>query len=62
MSDNSIVAVKDKLKEWKSFVEVNDFHKNGEYKGCYVEKDIVEKIQSSHIEEDDVFRTMEKLS
>ena len=62
MSDNSIVAVKEKLKEWKSFVEVNAFHKNGEYKGCYVEKDIVEKLQSSQIEEDDVYCTMEKLS
>ena len=62
MSDASIIAVKDKLKDWKSFVEVNAFFNNGEYKGCYVEKDIVEKLQSSHIEEDEVFRTMEKLS
>ena len=62
MSDDSIVEVKDKLKEWKSFVEVNAFFDNGDYKGCYVEKDIVEIIQRSHIEEDDVFRTMEKLS
>ena len=62
MCDDSIVAVKDKLNDWKSFVEMNGFFDDGEYKGCYVETDIIDKLESSHVEDDDVFSTMYKLA
>ena len=62
MSDDSIVDLKDKLDDWKSFIQMNGFFDDGEYKGCYVEKDIIDEIECSHVNDDDVFSTMYKLA
>ena len=42
-------------------VRENAFHDNGEYKGCYLDEDILLKLQYSHIEDDEVYERLVKL-
>ena len=62
MQDPAIVALEKKLNKWISFTVSNGFYENGEYKGCYLEQKVVDDLTRMHIEEDDVYETMKKIT
>lgn len=62
MNNENVALITDKFRPVVKFVRENAFHDNGEYKGCYLDEDILLKLQYSHIEDDEVYERMVKLA
>jgi hypothetical protein len=62
MKDPAIVVLEKKLNKWISFTVSNGFYDNCEYKGCYLEQKVVDDLMTMHIEEDDIYETMKKIT
>ena len=62
MHNENIASITDKFRPVVKFVRENAFNNNGEYKGCYLDDDILLKLKYSHIEDDEVYERMDKLA
>ena len=61
MDDPTIVSLCKKLKAWITFTVSNGFYGNGEYKGCYLENNVVDELKIMELQDDEVHDTMKKL-
>ena len=62
MQNENIASIADKFRPVVKKVRENAFKNNGMYKGCYLDDDIILKLQYSHIEFDEVYKRIEKLA